>query len=59
MHQQDIYKIGEEITYEDISNKDESKIPIGIVGIFKGNKARNTCLVEKLMTYYLENYVPT
>lgn len=55
MHQQDIYKIGEEITYEDISNKDESKIPIGIVGIFKGNKARNTCLVEKLMTYYLEN----
>lgn len=55
MHQKDIYKIGEELLPEDITGNDDSKIPIGIVGMFKGNKARNNCLVEKLMTYYLNN----
>lgn len=39
-------KIGNEHSIEDI---------IGEAGIFKGNKARNTCLVQKLMKYYLEN----
>ena len=52
---EDLNKIGRELSVEDIY-KDENSSPIGLVGMFKGNKARNTCLVEKLMKYYFNHY---
>lgn len=33
-----------------------SRTPIGVVGMFKGNKTRNKCIIKKLLTYYLEHY---
>lgn len=55
INQEDINKIGNELSLREMQ-ADPEKIPIGTVGIFKGNKARNRCIVEKLMEYYLANY---
>lgn len=55
INSEDLNKIGRELSVEDIY-RDENNSPIGIVGMFKGNKARNTCLVEKLMKYYFSHY---
>ena len=59
LNQEDIEKIGTDILIEDINNKgttSNSKVPNGIVGMFKGNKSRNFCLTKKLMKYYFEHY---
>lgn len=59
LNQEDIEKIGTDILIEDINNEDttsNSKVPNGIVGMFKGNKSRNFCLIKKLMRYYFEHY---
>lgn len=53
-----------EITESDIDKlesiermeKKLSRTPIGVVGMFKGNKTRNKCIIKKLLTYYLEHY---
>lgn len=55
INQVDINSIGEDVSVKEML-QDISKTPIGIVGMFKGNKARNKCIVKKLMKYYLDNY---